>query len=71
MAESAVKRKHVPEDMTVGFIGSGRMAQAMARGFISTGEWHFTPFTHPGSVLRGITLVKNQLNPADADDAMF
>lgn len=37
MAESAVKRKHVPEDMTVGFIGSGRMAQAMARGFISTG----------------------------------
>lgn len=37
MAESAVRRKHVPENMTVGFIGSGRMAQAMAKGFISTG----------------------------------
>lgn len=24
--------------MTVGFIGAGRMAQAMARGFISTGK---------------------------------
>lgn len=28
----------VPADMAIGFIGAGRMAQAMARGFISTGE---------------------------------
>ncbi|XP_033727520.1 pyrroline-5-carboxylate reductase 2-like [Pecten maximus] len=37
MATPTVTRKHVPEDMTVGFIGAGRMAQAMAKGFISTG----------------------------------
>ncbi|XP_060069840.1 pyrroline-5-carboxylate reductase 2-like [Ylistrum balloti] len=37
MACGTVSRKHVPEDMTVGFIGAGRMAQAMAKGFISTG----------------------------------
>lgn len=28
---------NIPADMTVGFIGAGRMAQAMIRGFISTG----------------------------------
>ncbi|OWF34952.1 pyrroline-5-carboxylate reductase 2-like [Mizuhopecten yessoensis] len=37
MACPTVSRKHVPEDMTVGFIGAGRMAQAMVKGFISTG----------------------------------
>ncbi|KAL3891381.1 hypothetical protein ACJMK2_003643 [Sinanodonta woodiana] len=31
------KQSFIPEDMTVGFIGAGRMAQAMARGLISTG----------------------------------
>ena len=29
---------NIPADMTVGFIGAGRMAQAMIRGFISTGN---------------------------------
>lgn len=32
------QKSRVPPDMTVGFIGAGRMAQAMARGFISTGK---------------------------------
>ncbi|KAK3600560.1 hypothetical protein CHS0354_003497 [Potamilus streckersoni] len=31
------RKSFIPEDMTVGFIGAGRMAQAMARGLISTG----------------------------------
>lgn len=30
-------RKYVSEDMTVGFIGAGRMAQAMTKGFVTTG----------------------------------
>lgn len=37
MANVVNTRKYVPENMAVGFIGAGRMAQAMARGFISTG----------------------------------
>ena len=32
------QRSRVPPDMAVGFIGAGRMAQAMARGFITSGE---------------------------------
>ena len=36
MAEKQTSK--IPAGMTVGFIGAGRMAQAMARGFISTGE---------------------------------
>lgn len=31
------QKSNVPPDMAVGFIGAGRMAQAMARGFISAG----------------------------------
>jgi hypothetical protein len=38
MANEVNTRKYVPENMEVGFIGAGRMAQAMARGFISTGK---------------------------------
>lgn len=38
MANVVNTRKYVPENMAVGFIGAGRMAQAMARGFISTGK---------------------------------
>lgn len=30
-------RKYVSEDMTIGFIGAGRMAQAMTKGFVTTG----------------------------------
>lgn len=30
-------RKYVSENMTVGFIGAGRMAQAMTKGFVTTG----------------------------------
>lgn len=37
MDTSEAKRKHVPDGMTLGFIGAGRMAQAMAKGFIETG----------------------------------
>lgn len=32
------KKSKIPPNMSVGFIGAGRMAQAMARGFISTGK---------------------------------
>ncbi|KAL4217654.1 Pyrroline-5-carboxylate reductase 1 [Mactra antiquata] len=35
----------IPPDMAVGFIGAGRMAQAMARGFITTGV------IKPGNIL--------------------
>lgn len=38
MDTSEAKRKHVPDGMTLGFIGAGRMAQAMAKGFIETGK---------------------------------
>ncbi|KAH3748515.1 uncharacterized protein LOC127848271 [Dreissena polymorpha] len=31
------KKTKIPENMSVGFIGAGRMAQAMAKGFISAG----------------------------------
>ncbi|CAH1772802.1 unnamed protein product [Owenia fusiformis] len=37
MASSSKKRCVVPENMSVGFIGAGRMAQAMSRGFIESG----------------------------------
>lgn len=38
------KKSKIPPDMSVGFIGAGRMAQAMARGFISTGMIFRWPF---------------------------
>ncbi|VDI72964.1 pyrroline-5-carboxylate reductase [Mytilus galloprovincialis] len=31
------KRKYVSEDMTIGFIGAGKMAQAMTKGFVTSG----------------------------------
>ena len=31
----------VPSDIMVGFIGAGRMAHAMVKGFISSGEFSF------------------------------
>ncbi|XP_045181487.2 pyrroline-5-carboxylate reductase 1, mitochondrial-like [Mercenaria mercenaria] len=34
---ASAQRSRVPPDMAVGFIGAGRMAQAMARGFITSG----------------------------------
>lgn len=37
-AKKPAQRKLIHEDMAVGFIGAGRMAQAMARGLISTGK---------------------------------
>jgi len=41
---SVEKKSKVPENMSVGFIGAGRMAQAMARGFISTGAYSINIF---------------------------
>lgn len=38
MARTEDQRFTVSESMTIGFIGAGRMAQAMSRGFISKGE---------------------------------
>lgn len=35
--EEEKRISNIPADMTVGFIGAGRMAQAMIRGFVSTG----------------------------------
>ena len=37
MARTEDQRFTVSESMTIGFIGAGRMAQAMSRGFISKG----------------------------------
>lgn len=38
MARTEDQRFSVSDSMTIGFIGAGRMAQAMSRGFISKGK---------------------------------